>query len=346
MMATGSMGPHAKSVAIESWCLLSRRIRLGSWKQLQVDDGLMCMVLLTFTGVVYTVNQMAEIGEDPLMQEFPPSSRAVERGIYACKISVAMEQLSLGTLWLVKGCLLCIYGRLTLMTKERRVVKIIAVYVVSSFIILQILFWTVWCTPPQKYWGYPIEDFQCSSFFNHLIVSTIFNISSDLLMLGIPFPLFIRLQVPILMAALNKYYNFAEPYNLRFLRWYVAEVATAVYVSNVPLLWPLLRQLFHQLRTTPDPNRPSGPHIQIKPQQECPPFRTRSAYESNSQDSIMRVTDEDDNSRTEVHELSLFPTLERGCSAAVCDLSKSSPQRTRDITVGARVEVIHQYTNQ
>ena len=45
-------------------------------------------------------------------------------------------------------------------------------------------------------------------------------------------------------AIINRYYNWAHPNSLVYLRWYVGEVATAVYVVNVPACWPLLRKVF------------------------------------------------------------------------------------------------------
>ena len=35
------------------------------------------------------------------------------------------------------------------------------------------------------------------------------------------------------------------PYSPIFLNWYIGEAATAVYVANVPLLWPLLKSIFN-----------------------------------------------------------------------------------------------------
>lgn len=37
---------------------------------------------------------------------------------------------------------------------------------------------------------------QCASYYNHLITSTVFNISSDLMMLCIPLPLLVRSRLP------------------------------------------------------------------------------------------------------------------------------------------------------
>ena len=44
---------------------------------------------------------------------------------------------------------------------------------------------------------------------------------------------------------MNRYFNFSNPNDLRYVYWYVGEVATAVYVGNIPLCWPLFRRVFH-----------------------------------------------------------------------------------------------------
>lgn len=48
----------------------------------------------------------------------------------------------------------------------------------------------------------------------------------------------------ILIAILNRYYNFSHPNELIYTYWYVAEVATAVYVGNVPLCWQFIAHVF------------------------------------------------------------------------------------------------------
>lgn len=49
----------------------------------------------------------------------------------------------------------------------------------------------------------------------------------------------------IIVAVLNRYYNFNNPDDLGYVYFYVAEVATAVYVGNIPLCWPLFRRIVH-----------------------------------------------------------------------------------------------------
>ncbi|KAE8139360.1 hypothetical protein BDV38DRAFT_269879 [Aspergillus pseudotamarii] len=203
------MYPFARELAIESWILwavgiliigcrlVSRRIRLKSWSKLQMDDALMCVIALTFTGVTVTANITARVSSDPIVHEEYPPPHAEALMVLGNKMIFTLEQLALITIWLVKGCLLIIYNRLTLMMKEHLVVKIVAVYVVISFIVIEVLFLGVWCRPIRYYLAaeYFFID-QCGTYLNHLITTTVFNISSDVMMLCIPLPLFIRSHLP------------------------------------------------------------------------------------------------------------------------------------------------------
>ncbi|KAE8421981.1 hypothetical protein BDV36DRAFT_303747 [Aspergillus pseudocaelatus] len=270
------MDPFARTLAIETWTLYvfgtvlallpmaSRRIARKSWRKLQTDDYLMVVILFTFTGVVVCVNETAQHGSNyiPLEKALSLTEEEHDDAVYGSIMTFILEHFTLVSLWLVKACLLIIYNRLTLGLREHLAVKVLAVYVAASFVIIEILFCAVWCGPPvTMYWDVPTKDSQCATYYDHLITTSAFNISSDLMMLCIPIPLVLRSHIPlkrklilcavfslglvvILMAVLNRYVNFTEEYTVSFLRWYVAEVATAVYVANVPLLWPLLRELF------------------------------------------------------------------------------------------------------
>jgi hypothetical protein len=102
---------------------------------------------------------------------------------------------------------------------------------------------------------------QCKTYHNHMITVTVLNVSSDLAMLCIPVPLIARARLPlkrkivlcivfslgvfvVLVAILNRYYNFSEPDNLVFLSWYNGEASTAVMIANIPFCWTLLRRIF------------------------------------------------------------------------------------------------------
>ncbi|OGM50726.1 hypothetical protein ABOM_000539, partial [Aspergillus bombycis] len=332
----------------------SRRIARKSWKKLQTDDYLMVAILFTFTGVVVCVNETAQHGSNyiPLDKALSLTEEEHEDAIYGSKMTFVLEHFTLVSLWLVKSCLLIIYNRLTLGLREHLAVKVLAVYVAASFVIIEILFCTVWCGPPiTMYWDVPTKDrkyarilrnkfnsvanplsAQCATYYDHLITTSAFNISSDLMMLCIPIPLVLRSRIPlkrqdclnltlekrfteslqltraqILMAILNRYVNFTEEYTVSFLRWYVAEVATAVYVANVPLLWPLLRELFslssfansygRQGVSFPSGRRTTNTHHSR--------LRSRLSHMEESTESIVQHSQPD-------HEKGGFRSLDRG----------------------------------
>ena len=94
-----------------------------------------------------------------------------------------------------------------------------------------------------------------------MITVTVFHVSSDLLMLLIPAPMIARARLPmvrkvilviifslgllvVLVAILNRYYNFTIINSYIFLIWYNGEASTAVMVANIPFCWTLLRNVF------------------------------------------------------------------------------------------------------
>ena len=84
-------------------------------------------------------------------------------------------------------------------------------------------------------------------------------------MLAIMLPLLVQVNLPlrqkiallaifsmgsfvIVAAILTKYFNLSDVYSTVYMLWYVREASTAVYVSNLPMIWPLLREWFPYLR--------------------------------------------------------------------------------------------------
>ncbi|RFU30236.1 hypothetical protein B7463_g6079, partial [Scytalidium lignicola] len=254
------MTSFAQSLAVES---VARWVQLGSIKKFQLDDGLMLFVAVTFTGVVISTNQVATHESNYL----PPdeiahlSPEEVASAVWGSKMNLVLEEFTLTTVWLTKACILLMYSRLTLGLRQNFAVKCVGCYCAFGYVLVQVLYLAVWCRPIQQYWAVPVKDEQCASYRNHMITATVFNVSSDLMMLLIPLPMLITSRLPlkrklvlcgvfglgifvILAAILNRYYNFHNNYSLIFLNWYVGEVATAVFVANIPLCWPLLRRVF------------------------------------------------------------------------------------------------------
>jgi hypothetical protein len=170
-------------------------------------------------------------------------------------------------------------------------VKFVAAYTAAGFVIMEILYLGVWCRPFTQYWAVPPENSmsslmfnwtvltltaQCSAATNHLITNAVINITSDIMIILIPMPIFLKSQLPlkrkvvliavfalgaftvslntnvdhhiltsqILSAILNKFYSFNEPFGSNWTFWYIRESSTAIITANLPYIWTLLRRIF------------------------------------------------------------------------------------------------------
>lgn len=160
--------------------------------------------------------------------------------------------------------MLIIYSRLTLGLQVRKMLGYLAGYVLVGWISTQIAFFSA-CRPFSGYWAMPPPNPQCTTLEHYAIVQGCFNISSDILMLSIPLPLITKLNVPlkqksvlllifsmgifvIIAALLTKIFNLTNVWDPSYMLWYVREASVAVYVSNLPLIWPMLREWFPTLK--------------------------------------------------------------------------------------------------
>lgn len=107
----------------------------------------------------------------------------------------------------------------------------------------------------------PTPNVQCDAATNHLITNAVFNLTSDVAMLAVGLPMFLRLTIPlskkiplvgifslgvfvIIAAILNKVYSFSQPFGSDWIYWYVRESSTALIVANLPFVWLLYRKIF------------------------------------------------------------------------------------------------------
>ncbi|KJZ77686.1 hypothetical protein HIM_02863 [Hirsutella minnesotensis 3608] len=275
------------SLTIESWVLyavgfiivgcrlVSRRIKLGKWRALMIDDYFMVFALVNFTGVVVSINEVAKNGSNymPAEEAAALTPAGVHKAVYGSIMTFVLEIFTLTGTWTVKACLLILYGRLTsnTLTKQHTLVKVASVYCAVTYLVVMLMFIFYWCRPTHEYWAVPVKIAQCATYYHHMIFATACNISSDLLLLFIPIPIIIKTRLPIkrkiilclilglgvfniLAAILNRYYNFSTPNSYVFLYWYVAEAGVAVIVGNLPLCWPILRIILGNHETTKTPS--------------------------------------------------------------------------------------------
>ncbi|KAH8723395.1 hypothetical protein GQ44DRAFT_620466 [Phaeosphaeriaceae sp. PMI808] len=247
--------------------LISRKIHLRSIRSLQVDDWIMGLfVTIAYTALIVCSNRYVKAQSNL----FPPgfdiselSPYGLHRRRYGSKMVVIVEQTQISVIWACKVCLLIMYHRITrtALYGENIAIKILSVYVALGFIVMEVLYFTVWCRPVSEYWAVPTHSDQCNALINHRIVKAVFNLSSDVVILFIALQMLIRSLLPvkrklilcgifslgifvIIASVLNSYYSFKNPYQQTWVSWYVRESSTAILVANLPFTWAILRECF------------------------------------------------------------------------------------------------------
>ncbi|KAF2460094.1 hypothetical protein BDY21DRAFT_184732 [Lineolata rhizophorae] len=243
------------------------RIHRHGIRGLAPDDYLMLSAGALYTTLVVCLNIIATGGGSNLFlpEEYPTfDEEEIQDRIKGSKIVVLSEQAMLCVIYNLKACLLFMYYRLTTGSNQQRMVKWLAAYVFLAWVGTEFAFFFA-CRPFSGYWAVPPPNPQCTTLEHYAISQMCFNITSDLLMLGIPIALVSGLSLPlkqkivlgivfsmgvfvIIAAILTKYYNLSNVYDTSYMLWYFREASVAVYVANLPMIWPLLREWFPFLR--------------------------------------------------------------------------------------------------
>jgi hypothetical protein len=182
----------------------------------------------------------------------------------------------LNVIWTLKACMLFMFARLMTGTAHLRWIKAVALWVVIGWFAVEIAFFTA-CRPFAGYWAVPPPNPQCTTLKHFAIVQAVFNISSDMLIIVLPIPMVMSLSLPpkqkivlglligmgtfvvsirflssyvvfanivlqIVAAILTKVYNLSDVYDSAYMLWYTREASIAVYITNLPGIWPLLRE--------------------------------------------------------------------------------------------------------
>ncbi|KAH8811202.1 hypothetical protein F5884DRAFT_781464 [Xylogone sp. PMI_703] len=243
---------------------ISQAIRLGGLRYYRLDDYLMLVTFAFYTNVIVCVNIQEK---HPFTNILPPAGTSgmtpseIADRIYGSKITFSIEESMLMTQWGCKICMCLLYHKLTAGLRQQLLVKFLIGYIILGWLITEIFFFGVWCRPFLNYFRVMDDNnLQCETSGKHLIMSYVFNLSSDLLMLCVPIPTLLKSQLElkqkvtltgifslgifaIISATLNRYYCFAHPNSILWIFWYVREASTAVIVTNIPLCYALLQKL-------------------------------------------------------------------------------------------------------
>ncbi|KAI5371121.1 hypothetical protein Slin14017_G020000 [Septoria linicola] len=229
----------------------------------QSDDVAMAIALCFYITFLVTINIVAKTSSNLFPEGFDLSSLTeadIQERVHGSKLILVLENCQNATIWLAKVCLLILYLRLTTLRWQNIAIKILLGYVIGSFFIMVILYLGVWCRPFSQYWAVPPNSSQCNAATNHLITNACFNLTSDVIMLAVGLPIFLRMKLPwrkkiplvglfslgifvVLAAILNKVYSFSQPFGLDWTYWYVRESSTALLVANLPFVWGLWRKM-------------------------------------------------------------------------------------------------------
>ncbi|ORY01444.1 hypothetical protein BCR34DRAFT_98005 [Clohesyomyces aquaticus] len=243
----------------------SRTIARKSISALQADDYVMVFTFLCYTSLLIFIQVSAmfgtnEIGDASQLAVVLADPRLFKEHVFGSKIVVASNQCYLFTLWGVKACLLTLYYGLTHRCYERLFVKFVIGYTLLAFAATEMPLFII-CRPFSAYWSLPSKNLECSTYHTYCIFQTVFNISSDILLLCIPAPLIVKVKAPpvkkavlvcifslgvftVMAASLNKYYNFTLPNTEVYMVWHIREASTSVMVANLMCWWPLLKKTF------------------------------------------------------------------------------------------------------
>lgn len=89
------------------------------------------------------------------------SQAEIDSRVVGSKYVLVVEQMQIATIWLVKACLLIMYFRMTAVLPQRKLVVATSIYVAVSFVIMEILYFGVWCRPFNQYFAVPPNSSEC-----------------------------------------------------------------------------------------------------------------------------------------------------------------------------------------
>ncbi|KAF2222390.1 hypothetical protein BDZ85DRAFT_263565 [Elsinoe ampelina] len=260
---------YGVGIAIIVIRLIERTRRAKGIRNLQIEDWIAFQLIGWFTLLTVAMNKVIKGGGSNFMtpeEQAALTPQTTRERIIGSKYVLVSEFGMLFTIWSCKLIMLLVYRRLTLGLKQERYILAVSIWVGIGFTAtLLALFLS--CRPFSAYWSVPASNPQCWSYYHFGYVEAVFNISADLTVLLVGLPIVINVQRPwqqkvplvivfgmglfvIAAAIINKMYAYLPwllSYNYAF--WYMREAAVSVYVTNLPALWSILREIFPSLQT-------------------------------------------------------------------------------------------------
>lgn len=264
---------------LESWCLygvgaacvllrLIARARRASVKNLQLDDCFVVFGLVAYTLLCIAFNEMLKGAGSNLMTPEDIATLTPEistERVKGSKWVFVSEHAMLLTIWSMKAAMLVLYARITEGLRQRKILNGVMVWVCLSFVGDELALFTI-CRPLSQYWAVPVSDQQCASYQYYQIVNAVFNISTDIMLLAVGLPPVLKARLSlqqklilaivfgmgsfVIIAAILRAIYCLVPSLISYvyMNWYFREASVAIYVTNAPAIWVLLRDIFPGLQ--------------------------------------------------------------------------------------------------
>lgn len=83
------------------------------------------------------------------------------------------------------------------MPKTRAALFILAAYIFVGYVVIQVCYYAVLCTPFHQYYALPVDNPECATYANYSKIQMVFNISSDLFIIVLPISILWRSKLPM-----------------------------------------------------------------------------------------------------------------------------------------------------
>ncbi|KAG8629845.1 hypothetical protein KVT40_001464 [Elsinoe batatas] len=261
---------YGVGIAIIVIRLIERTRRAKGIRNLQIEDWIAFQLIGWFTLLTVAINKVIKGGGSNFMTPEEQAALAPEttrERVIGSKYVLVSEFGMLFTIWSCKLIILLVYRRLTLGLKQERYILAVSIWVGIGFTAtLLALFLS--CRPFSAYWSVPasnrdsmlvllpfrlrrsrLQHFRrpCSTSRR----ATYLNQCQRPWQQKVPLVIVFGMGLFVIAAAItNKMYAYLPwllSYDYAF--WYMREAAVSVYVTNLPALWSILREIFPSLQT-------------------------------------------------------------------------------------------------
>ncbi|KAH6894058.1 hypothetical protein B0T10DRAFT_435494, partial [Thelonectria olida] len=268
---------YRPSFLIEAWTLygigtaivllrFAVRFKTVGWRNFQGDDFFSVLVLIFYAMDAFTVHLIYYLGtnvEASVIQKTQTLSAHDQHDFTAgSKLELTAWYSYTALIWSLKGTMLCFFSRMTIGTWHNIFVKSVSGITIVGYIAVFLTI-TFGCFPYRQNWQVkPDPGEKCTFKRQNFLVTTVFNVLTDGLILGIPLPLLWRLQMParkkiviglllssgafVIAAAIIRVVLTlsSKPSALTINEWGVRETIVGIITVNIPILRPIFTKAF------------------------------------------------------------------------------------------------------